>query len=196
MGALRPIDIPVVHLARQPLPVLLPPGAGPRVRTGPQPVPAVPAVGREPALVLDGADGAPRPVPAVLVAAGQGDGRADLVDVLRRDPRGQLAEQDAPDQLARLLPVGLPGPDHGRVVEPSRGVVGAVAVGRVVLHVEVVPAAAAVLVLHPEAAVEHAGVAVGAGWALLEVDAEVDACLVAHFEGRENWSGEIREKEN
>lgn len=97
-----------------------------------------------------------------------------------------------------MLPVGLPGPDHGRVVEPARGVVGAVAVGRVVLHVEVVPAAAAVLVLHPEAAVEHAGVSVGAGWALLEVDAEVDACFVAarHFEGRENWSGEMKEKKN
>lgn len=184
LGALRTINVPVVHLARKSLPVPLPPGTSLCIRPGLQAVAAAPAVGSEPLLVLDRADGATAPVPAVLVALGQ-EVRvaADLVDVRGRDARGQLADQDAPDQLARLLPVGRPVPGDGRVVEPSGGVVGAVSVGRMELHVEVVPTAAAVLVLYPEAAVEDARVAVGAGWALLEVNAEVDACLVSgHFE--------------
>lgn len=135
---------------------------------------------REPLLGLDRTDGAAAPVPAVLVALGE-EVRvsADLVDVRGGDTGAQLAEQDAPDQLARLLPVGRPVPRDRRIVEPSGGVVGAVSVGRVELHVEVIPTAAAVLVLDPEAAVKHAWIAVGAGLALLEVNAEVYACLVS-----------------
>lgn len=159
----------------------------------PPPTPAEVKV-LHPAVPLHLPDRPAGPVPTVLIVLVPRQRHRRLVadqivDVQGRDAGRQFPDEDPPDELAREPAVGeaLAIAHQGALVDPAHGVMGPVDGGRWgdVLDVEVVAGPAGRLLLYPEADVEDAWVPVGPRAALLEVNTEVNARLIAVRHGDE-----------